>query len=647
MKELLNDKKRLLLICGTVLLIIIAVALVLGLNSHSKTVKYENYMQQAADFLKEADYERAISYYERAFQIKDTDECAINLASAYAANGDFYKAEEILLNQIEHSKGKSETALKAALNALRDQTEPDKQEDGVTIAGQLYTKDATAIILADITLTQDDKDAIASFTGLTTLSLKNCGLTDLSFLTNCDDLMSLTLSNNNIKDLTPLKDLDDLKTLYLDNNPIEDFSPLYRLDDLTTLSIKGIDITQTQYDELAEELKRCSIFSDDTVAEELTLGGVTFQSDVTELDLSGKDIRDISVLEKCTQLQTLNLKDNSISDLSPLEELDNLTWLCLWNNDISDVSSLGVMTQLTYLDLEDNEITNINPLSSLTNLTELYLHDNDLSSLTALSSLTNLKKLGLRDTELTDQSLSVLSITSLTELDIRENEALTGDAVKTLKESIPNCTVIHDELSVSIKLGTKTFDSEDKLVDASNAAVTDLSELSKFTAVTSLILNNNTIADFSPISGLKNLTVLELWNTGASDITFLAGMSSLTNLNLAQNGLKDVYALSSCTGLTELILTGNDQLKDAAPLGYCTKLQTLYLDGTGVTDVSSLSGLTSLSTLSLDNCPLSDPTQLYDLTGLTTLYVTGCGLTQEDVTALKDALPNCAVYAGQ
>ena len=47
MKELLNDKKRLLLIGGMVLLVIIAIVLVVSLRTHSNTVKYENFMTQA------------------------------------------------------------------------------------------------------------------------------------------------------------------------------------------------------------------------------------------------------------------------------------------------------------------------------------------------------------------------------------------------------------------------------------------------------------------------------------------------------------------------------------------------------------------------------------------------------------------------
>lgn len=646
MKELFKDKRKLIIVGIVVLAVILAIILVVTVRSNSMNTKYENYMDTAEEYMTAENYGKAVSYYERAFDVKDTDECAIALARAYAANGDYTQAEELLLAQIENSKGSAESTLKNVLKEIRAMEDANNTPVGVMIGGELYSEDATAIILHDTHLTADDTAAIATFTDLATLSLKNCGLEDISFIYGLTELTSLNLSGNDISDLTPLKKLNSLRTLYLDENPIEDFSPLYNLHSLTTLSIKGIEITDNQYEELEEELPKCSIFSDDTVADTLTLGGVEFQTDVTELDLSNKGITDISDLAECTQLQTLNLKGNDISDLTPLESLENLTWLCLWDNDIKDVSPLGTLTQLTYLDLEDNEITNINALSSLTNLTELYIDGNDIGRFNALSSMNNLKKLGLRDTGLTDSDLELLKKSTLTELEITENEELTSKAVEALKAAIPNCKVIHDELSVAVTIGSKTFDSEDTFVDASNAGATDISEITKFTGLTGLILNGNPISDFSPISSMKDLTVLELRGTGLTGTGSLSGLTKLTNLNLGENDLKDVYVLSTCTQLTELILTGNTNLTDIAPLSYCTNLTDLYLDNTGVTDVSALASLPNLTNLYLDGCALSDFSQLTKLTSLKHLYVSDCGLSQQDINAISAELPGCTIYAG-
>ena len=73
MKELLNDKKRLLLIGGMVLLVIIAIVLVVSLRTHSNTVKYENFMTQAQTYMDQGNYDKAVSLYEQAYARKDTD----------------------------------------------------------------------------------------------------------------------------------------------------------------------------------------------------------------------------------------------------------------------------------------------------------------------------------------------------------------------------------------------------------------------------------------------------------------------------------------------------------------------------------------------------------------------------------------------
>ena len=56
---------------------------------------------------------------------------------------------------------------------------------------------------------------------------------------------------------------------------------------------------------------------------DISFGGATFKSDVTELDLSGMGLRDISALSSCKELKRLNLSNNEISDLSPLMLLHN------------------------------------------------------------------------------------------------------------------------------------------------------------------------------------------------------------------------------------------------------------------------------------------------------------------------------------
>jgi len=67
---------------------------------------------------------------------------------------------------------------------------------------------------------------------------------------------------------------------------------------------------------------------------------------LNSLDALSKDIKDITGLEYCINLQELSLSDNQISDVSPLSGLTNLQELYLLGNQITDVSPLSGLTNL-------------------------------------------------------------------------------------------------------------------------------------------------------------------------------------------------------------------------------------------------------------------------------------------------------------
>jgi hypothetical protein len=149
--------------------------------------------------------------------------------------------------------------------------------------------------------------------------------------------------------------------------------------------------------------------------------GDIYESDVqniTFLDASNKNIKDISGIQNLTSLQYLDLSMNQISDISALQGLTTLQQLNLNNNQISDISALQGLTNLLTLNLNSNQISNVSVLQGLTNLQELNLTDNLISDVDPLKKLTNLKSLYLMN--------NLISVTD----------------EQSLKTDLPKCTVL-------------------------------------------------------------------------------------------------------------------------------------------------------------------------------------------------------------
>lgn len=141
-------------------------------------------------------------------------------------------------------------------------------------------------------ISSDQPITRADMARLTSLSVRNKSIQDLSGLECAINLKELRLNNNQISDLCPLSTLTNLKWLYMDYNQISDILPLANLFNLHTLS------------------------------------------------LSNNHVSDIQSLANLVNMEWLDLSNNQIGDISPLTNLTNLKWLILNNNQISDIGAL-------------------------------------------------------------------------------------------------------------------------------------------------------------------------------------------------------------------------------------------------------------------------------------------------------------------
>ena len=142
------------------------------------------------------------------------------------------------------------------------------------------------------------------------------------------------------------------------------------------------------------------------------------------LDLTGRDIRDLTGLETAENLQTLTLTnnlimdlmpiselidlrnlyvgDNVIFDLSPLTNLVNLVELWFWDNAISDLTSLGKLPKLQIIWFDGNLVQDVSPLSTCQHLWYISSWGNPITDLSPLAKLPKLRELNISGCGLSD-----------------------------------------------------------------------------------------------------------------------------------------------------------------------------------------------------------------------------------------------------
>ncbi|MEJ6951026.1 leucine-rich repeat domain-containing protein [Natronospora cellulosivora (SeqCode)] len=334
-------------------------------------------------------------------------------------------------------------------------------------------------------------------------------------------------------------------------------------------------------------------------------------NEITELDLSGKDIEDISNLADLglNNLEVLNLSNNNISSLEGIN-LNSLKSLDLSDNGIETLDGINdkMFDSLEILSLSNNKITNLTPLANanLRNLKKLYLANNgneddkiDLSDLKD-AQLNSLEILDLSDNAIPQNNIDDLvnaGIKNLKTLNFSGNSVANYSSLKqgfnNLRElDISNNGITNPRLNDEIVSNLEILDLSENQIDDqnltnlplasfSNLKVLNLSsngsdrleihylfENADFENLESLDLSNNNIENilvFEEVD-LKNLISLDLSDNKISDLSVLkdANFIQIEYLNLSNNkitslaSIDDAYNNNRLSNLIELDLRGNN-----------------------------------------------------------------------------------------
>ena len=535
--------------------VIIVLAAVASGISDKRT--YNAYMEQAKASYYASDFDSALTYLRKASVLDGTSECLAMMTQCYESLGNYDKALETL-----RRLDTSNPQVVQWIDDIEARRSVVRQSNMVTVAGKQYKSDTTGIALDNMNLDNRVIDELKQLYSLNNLSLAGNNISDISGLAPLGGLTTLNLSGNNISDISVLSSLTGLRTLYLDNNPISDISVLPLLANLSTLSIKGIPLNEKDVTQLGQLLPSCAIHSETSQNEvqEISFGGVTFSAEVTELDLSGMGLQNISALSACTELQKLDLSGNSISDLTPLMDMPNLQWLSISGNLVSDLRPLMGMTSIRFLNASHNYISSTAPLRNLSGLQELHLSDNNITDFSGLAGLSGLQTLGLNNSNLTNEGLSALMyLNGLKSMNIENNGQLTGDAVTLLKQALPMCVITHSDLIMMVSFQGYPVPADTYELNLSGMGIYDLSAFSQLLNPETVRLQGNSISDISVFQFSNNrgcVKHLDLSYNMLQDITPVSYLTSLETLDLSYNMIYSELPLLSLQNLRILNVTG-------------------------------------------------------------------------------------------
>ena len=169
----------------------------------------------------------------------------------------------------------------------------------------------------------------------------------LRLIGDCTDLTSLSLRDTGVTDLAPLAGLAGLTTLSLWEMPVTVLSTLAGLAGLATLSLAGTPVTD--------------------------LAPLADFKELTTLSVMNTSVTDLKPLAGLKALTTLSLWSTRVTDLAPLSDLAGLTTLDLSNTPVTDLAPLSGLAGLTTLHLWGTPVTNLNPLAGLAGLATLSL----------------------------------------------------------------------------------------------------------------------------------------------------------------------------------------------------------------------------------------------------------------------------------
>ncbi len=279
---------------------------------------------------------------------------------------------------------------------------------------------------------------------------------------------------------------------------------------------------------------------------------------LTNLDVSGEAISDLTGIEDFLALQILNVSDNTLTNVD-LTSNSNLITLDCSNNQLIALDITN-NTVLTNLNCASNAISNID-FSASSAITNLDISDNDFTQFTP-SAILGLEVFNCTDNPILNldfqlnPSISSLSVQSnlLESLNVRNGQ--NAILLNLNAQNNPNLVCIESDNGTVPAGATWIIDNTAQLAIDCFFGETFVPDDNFEQALIDLGYDSGPLDDYVLTENIEGISFLDVSGLGIADATGIEAFASLTSLNLEQNTLT-VLDIGNNALLNNLDVSGN------------------------------------------------------------------------------------------
>ncbi len=355
---------------------------------------------------------------------------------------------------------------------------------------------------------------------------------------------------------------------------------------------------------------------------------------VQTLDVSGRNIFDLSGIRGFIQLQTLNATNNNLNIISELVELSQLINLDVSNNNLQ-LLVLDQNSNLQSLNVSNNSLINLD-LLQLSSLKTLNANGNSLSSI-SLASNTLLETLIIDNNQLVDlnvnQNTALITLSAngneISSIDLTQNTAL--KVIRLENNSITNANLKNGNNTELVGFDlTGNPDLDCVFVDSAS----QMNQTWGNQIDSGARFEDGDYCEYTPIPDVafeKTLEALgydDVSEDGRVPTTLIEGVENL-DLNNPAYHITNLTGIADFAALETLIASNNSII--FADFSDNLALKEINLESNPLTGIN-LSSNTNLEIIDLDNTHLST-IDISSNSALTSFSITNTGLNSINISA--------------